>query len=135
FQSLLRQADALDAVSTISGFWSHRADEARPMFGLSLPEYQCQLVLIYTGEVGNGGHVQFFSNRGQKYLDDHLAALEATSLHAFVGTLSRALNMQDDIEGLHLLDQEVWEHSFAVDGALQDFLRKNSNIVLKPERC
>ncbi|MFG5384571.1 hypothetical protein, partial [Yoonia sp. R2-816] len=47
FQSLLRQADALDAVSTISGFWSHRADEARPMFGLSLPEYQCQLVLIY----------------------------------------------------------------------------------------
>lgn len=134
FQSLLEQTDALDAVSTISGFWSHRADEAKTMFGLSLPEYQCQLVLIYSGEVCNGGHFQFFSNRGQKYVDDHLTALEATSLHGLARTLRQAVDIQDDLEGLYLLDQHAWKQSSAIDRALQVFLRKNSNIVLEPER-
>jgi len=127
FQSLLEQTDALEAVSTISGFWSHRADGAKKMFGLSLPEYQCQLVLIYSGEVGNGGHSQFFSNRAQKYIDDLLTALRATSLHDLAQVLGQAVNMQDDMEGLHSLDQQVWEQSLAVDHALQMFLRENSN--------
>jgi len=135
FQSLLEQTDALDAVSTISGYWSHRADETKTQFGLSLPEYQCQLVLIYSGEVGNGGHSQFFSNRGQEYMDDFLTALEATSLHDLACALGQAVDIQEDIESLHPLDQKVWEQSSAVDRALQVFLRKNSNIVLEPERA
>lgn len=104
------------------------------MFGLSLPEYQCQLVRIYTGEVDNGGHTQFFSNRGFKYMDDLLAALEATSLHGLACILRKALGVQDDIEMLHLLDRQVWDQSADVDGALQLFLRQNSDALLKPER-
>ncbi|KQI73763.1 hypothetical protein AN191_02565 [Loktanella sp. 5RATIMAR09] len=134
FQSLLRQKDALEAVSTISGFWSHRADQTKAMFGLSRPEYQCQLVLIYTGEVGNGGHSQFFSNRGHKYIDDLLASLEATLLRDLARILREASKLQSDIEGLHLLDQEVWAQSLKVDGALQRFLRTNSDDVLQQER-
>ena len=134
FQSLLEQTDALEAVSTISGFWSHRADEAKTKFGLSLPEYQCQLVLIYSGEVGNGGHTQYFANRGQYYTDDLLTALEATSLRDLARTLGQAVDIQEDIERLHQLDQQFWEQSSTVDRELQAFLRKNSNIVLVPER-
>lgn len=104
------------------------------MFGLSRPEYQCQLVMIDAEEGGNGGHVQFFCNRGQKYLDDHLAALEATALHGLARALRQAGDMQDDMEGLHLLYQNVREQNSAVDGALHVVLRTNSNIVLEPER-
>ena len=104
------------------------------MFGLSLPEYHCQLVLIYSGEVGNGGHNQFFSNRTQKYIDDLLAALKATSLHDLAQVLNQAADIQDDMERLHSLDQQFWEQSSAVDYALQVFLRENSHIVLVPER-
>ncbi len=134
FQSLLEQADAFDAISTISGFWAHRADEAKAMFGLSLPEYHTQLVLIYTGEVGNGGHVQFFSHRGKKYMDDLLTALEATYLHDLARALGQAGDIQDDVERFHPLDQQVWEQSSAVDRALQVFLRNNTNNVLVQER-
>lgn len=134
FQALLGQADALEAVTTISGFWSHRADETKTTFGLSLPEYQCQLVLIYTGELANGGHTQFFSNRSNQHVDDHLAALEATLLHGLARNLREALHKQTDIEGLHLIDQQAWAQILKVDGALQLFLRKNSDVVLQPER-
>lgn len=134
FQSLLEQVDALDAVTTISGYWSHRTDETRTMFGLSLPEYQCQLVLIYSGEVGNGGHVQFFSNRGQELVNDYLMALDATALHELAHTLRQAVEIKNDFESLHLLDRQMWEQASAVEGALQVFLRENSNIVLRPER-
>lgn len=134
FQALLGQVDAVEAVSTISGFWSHRADDTKRTFGLSLPEYQCQLVLIYTGEVANGGHAQFFSNRGNKHVDDHLAALEATLLHGLARTLREALYIQTDIEGLHVIGQQAWAQISKADGALQLFLRKNSDVVLRPER-
>ncbi len=134
FQALLGQVDALEAVSTISGFWSHRADETKTTFGLSLPEYQCQLVLIYTGEVANGGHSQFFSNRGYKHLDDHLSALEAALLHSLARILREALDLQADIGELHLIDQQAWAQISEVHGALQLFLRKNSDVVLQPER-
>jgi len=134
FESLLRQENPIEAVSTISGFWSHRADKAKTMFGLSRQEYQCQLVLIYSGEVGNGGHSQFFSNRDQKYIDDLLAALEATSLRDLARILREALELQSDVEGLHLLDQQAWAQSLEVDGALQLFLRNNSDDILKQER-
>lgn len=104
------------------------------MFGLSLPEYHCQLVLIYSGEVDNGGHSQFFSNRAQKYIYDLLAALKATSLHDLAQVLSQAVDVQEDMEQLHSLDQQFWEQSLVVDHALQVFLRENSHIVLVPER-
>ena len=134
FQSLLKQTDALDAVSTISQFWSHRTDRIKPRFGLALPEYHCQLVLIYSGEVGNGGHVQFFENRGLKHVEDYVAALEATSLQELAHSLRQAADIHPDAERLHLLDQQMWEHSLTIDEAVQVFLRKNSNIVLEPER-
>lgn len=134
FQALLGQVDALEAVSTLSGFWSHRADETKKTFGLSLPEYQCQLVLIYIREVANGGHTQFFTNRGHQHVEDYLAALEATLLHGLARILRKALDMQTEIEVLHLIDQQAWAQISEVDDALQLFLRQNSDGVLQPER-
>jgi hypothetical protein len=63
-----------------------------------------------------------------------LAALEATLLHDLASILREALDKQADIEGLHSIDQEAWALISEVDGALQLFLRKNSDVVLQPER-
>lgn len=134
FRSLLAHPDSLEATSTISGFWSHRVDEAKPMFGLSRPEYHCQLVLIYTGEVGNGGHSQFFLNRGHDLVDDHVAALDTILSPYLASTLRKAAGIRADTEGLHTLDQQAWPHMSKADQALQMFLRENSEHVLQQER-
>lgn len=133
-QSLLTQEDALGAVLTLSGFWSPRADAAKPMLGLSRSECLCQLVLIYAGEVGNGGHFQFFDNRGFETIDDHVAALEAVSLPSLAKVLREAVKVQNDDEALDVLDREAWRRFPEVYRALQIFLRKTSDDVLKPER-
>jgi hypothetical protein len=133
-QSLLGQADVPGAVSTLSGFWSPRVDAAKPMFGLSRPDYQCQLVLIHTGEVGNGGHAQFFENRGCDHIEEHVAALEAVSLAGLARVLRDAVEIKTDDDRLHVLDQEAWARQSEVHPALLMFLRQNSDDVLKPER-
>jgi len=134
FQTMLDQPNALQAVSTISGFWSNRADDAKPLFDLSLPEYQCQLALIYSGEIGNGGHSQFFANRGHERMDDYIAALEAVSLHDLADVLRKAAETPTDLKNLHRLDKQAWSYMSTLECALQAFLQDNSGQVLQPER-
>ncbi|MEJ2001017.1 MAG: DUF4375 domain-containing protein [Maritimibacter sp.] len=134
FQRLLNHPNALEAVSVISGFWSHRADGAKSMFGLSLPEYRCELALIYSGEVGNGGHSQFFANRGHDRINDYIAALDAVSLPDLGCILAKAAETPIDLQSLHELDEQAWSYMSAVEPALQAFLEDNSNQVLQSER-
>ena len=74
-QRLLHDTNPLDAVHLLADRWSVRTNPKERWFGLSRPEHQVTMVLIYTGEVGNGGHEQFFSNRAGDITARVLAAL------------------------------------------------------------
>ena len=57
-----------------------------------------------------------------------------TSMGGLARILREALHMQTNIEGLHLIDQQAWAQISKADGALQMFLRKNSDVGLQSER-
>ncbi len=80
FKRLLRGTDPLEAVGTLSDRWGVRAKSTGPWLGLSRPEHQVSMALIYVGEVGNGGHTQFFSNRGGEIVARVQAALRDVGL-------------------------------------------------------
>ncbi len=90
FERLVHDSDPLHAISTLSNIWSSRANADLPNFGLSRAEYMIQLCLIYSGEVGNGGHSQFFLNRGGRVIRDTLDALRGVGLPELESTLARA---------------------------------------------
>jgi hypothetical protein len=64
FKRLLHRTDPPEAITALSEMWEVRTQQTGRWLGLSQPEHQVTMVLIYVGEVGNGGHTQFFSNRG-----------------------------------------------------------------------
>lgn len=153
FRRLLFDTPALDAVIALSQLWERRARETVAGFGLSAPEYAVTLCLIYTGEVGNGGHGQFFGNRGGRLVPDTLEALAAVGLARQRGILARActvfpggsvphdrheVGVALDALGdepralLSELDRELWREP--VDGALLAYLRKHAEQLLLPER-
>ena len=108
------------------------------------------LSLIYTGEVGNGGHSQFFLNRGGRIAREVVQALDAASLGRAKHILLRACgvfpggvvpdepeNILDDLPDsarsvLDGLDREL--SAERVDGALLAYLQRNADLVLLPER-
>ena len=98
FDKLLTDTDPVEAVAALSAFWQPRIDSTAAQFGLSLPEYQVQLILIYTGELGNGGHGQFFVNRGVAYLDDTVAALQAVGPEALGDVLGQAEAGEEEVD-------------------------------------
>jgi hypothetical protein len=57
-----------------------RATSTGPWLGLSKPEHQVTMALIYVGEGGNGGHTQLFSNRGGEIVARVQAALRDIGL-------------------------------------------------------
>ncbi|WP_412562822.1 hypothetical protein [Thalassobius sp. MITS945101] len=134
FQSLLIQQDARAAVSTISGFWAYRADESLPLWGLSQSEYFCQLVLISTGEIANGGLTQFVENRGTELMADHIAAMRAVLLDQFADVLVLAELTPSNATALRELDHRAWGLLDGVDRSIQRYLGKNQRSVLVGER-
>ena len=74
-QRLLHQSDPVEAISTLSDRWSVRARGDEPWAGLSKTERDVELVLVYAGEVGNGGHTQFFLNRAGRIVSSVRSAL------------------------------------------------------------
>ena len=134
FGRLLASTDAGDAVATLSGCWANRMRAEAPQFGLAFSEWQVQLILIYTGEVWNGGHMQYVINRG-------------TGLGPATGTASQAVGLRDHAEVLHVLETAGWSEAACaqadasfdaapgdVDGALLAHLRSHASEVLLPER-
>jgi hypothetical protein len=153
FNRLLYETDALEAVGILSDRWNVRARAAGRWLGLSRPEHQVSMVLIYVGEVGNGGHTQFFSNRGGDIAtrvraalrDVGLAPLEVLLEAAFAvfpegevpadcAEVDRILEVcgEDRLAELERLDREV--SRFDPYPRLLAYLRENERDVLRPER-
>ena len=96
FKRLLHGTDPLEAVGALSDRWGVRAKSTAPWFGLSRPEHQVTMVLIYVGEVGNGGHTQFFSNRGGEIATRVQAALREIGIVELDAILGRACTLFPD---------------------------------------
>lgn len=155
FQELIHSRDAIEAVAFLSQFWSTHLDPDKENFGLSEPEYLVQLCLIYSGEVGNGGHVQFFLNRGHDITQRVLHALSALGLVALEQCLREALVVFPDAalpvtcealeqtvggftdaqyERLGELDRMLSREDAGLDDFLLAYLREHQDAVLIEER-
>ena len=153
FHRLLFETESREAVSMLASFWAPRARAELPDWGLAVPEFHVTLCLIYTGEVGNGGHMQFFLNRGRRVAREVLQALIAASLIRENRILQRAIELfpdghipdePDEVEVkldrlpagnellLRELGIELWAK--AVDDTLLAYLRDNARFILLPER-
>lgn len=143
-QSLLWQSAPGPAVETLSQFWSHRADPTLVCFGLSGPEYDVTLAQIYLGEVGNGGHLKYFLNRGFSPVPDTILALHRIDLPR-LGEILQSMVQRvsahdisrlptDVLEQMTMADQAVWACFEVVDEALLTYLRRVSDQILRPER-
>jgi hypothetical protein len=151
-QRLLNGENAIESISRLSGFWSARLRGDEPFFGLAIPEFDVQLVLIYTGEVGNGGHEQYFHNRGVGLVEPTINALNRIGLTELRQTIQNATEilsaLPEDISStrrllstlselqlrrLEALDAEVWNVR-QVDSRLLDYLRSRQAEILLEER-
>ncbi len=112
------------------------------------------MVLIYIGEVGNGGHTQFFSNRGGTMVPNVESALAGIGLDDLSSLLRGAVALfpndfrsldRDGVDVLldgydetHLarldeFDRRIWKTK-GVFERLIEHLRRNESHVLRPER-
>ncbi|MGD9172490.1 MAG: DUF4375 domain-containing protein [Candidatus Thiodiazotropha sp.] len=92
---LLSSSNALNAVYELDSILcsaSHVSTE-KPLFGLSKPSYFVHLVLMYIGEVGNGGHNQYFMNPNGVYANETLEALEKIGLSEIKNVLEKAISI------------------------------------------
>jgi hypothetical protein len=129
----------------LANFWIHRSDEAAFQWGLSKTEYFTQLILIYSGEVNNGGHDQYFLNRSTTYLKDVITALETIGCptHAqrlqSVTSIARSIAKGGELSAkasvtLKDADQQYWATEAELLKFLQSYLRQNADDILRPER-
>jgi hypothetical protein len=92
-RDLLHDPDPIKAVFGLANIWSSRPgrNETDPCFGLLPCQYAVHLFLNYQGDVGNGGHSQFFMNPVGAYANETLAALKELRFQNVHGILSRAV--------------------------------------------
>ena len=150
---LLHETDPLEAIGILSSRWGVRTTLTDRWFGLSRPEHDVEMVLIYVGEVGNGGHTQFFSNRGGEICSRVRAAVREIGLVELGVTLDAACALfpggqvptdRADVDRLFdawdderfanfgPLDERVWKSPVYV--RLLEYLREHESEVLRPER-
>jgi Domain of unknown function (DUF4375) len=112
-----------------------------------------RMFCIYTGEVGNGGHAQFFLNPGGCYAGRVLVALHEMSLDSLEDILRRAIEVfpggqvpPDGDERERLIERfprtalATWDHLsrelYELGGYDEDvlaYLRGNEALLLRPE--
>jgi len=87
------EKDAVGALAELACLWSTRAgrNETGELTGLSPSELAAHLALWYTGDVGNGGHVQYFMNPMGYYAHETLAGLEKLGLEGAAKILGDAV--------------------------------------------
>lgn len=143
------------ALAQLSQFWGVRATigENGDLVGLSRPERNVSLMLVYTGEVGNGGHVQFFLNPSGALAHETVDALTEIEAHESAAILRDAIDLfpnsrvpkdeferdrviQDfqakELDRLNSADQAAW--LLRVDELALAYLRKHRDQVLTPEQ-
>jgi len=159
FQRLLDGGeDDCSAVHELDALWCARPgrSESNQWFGLSRPEFDVHLVLHYLGEVGNGGHQQYFLNPVGRYAAATLDALRRAGLSEVHATLVEACGVfpgghippdttdrrdvveQLDDDGLSLLsrmDGRVFSLATRGWSQLLRYLRDNEADVLTQERA
>jgi hypothetical protein len=153
FKRPLHETDPIEAVGILSERWGVRARQTDPWLGLSQPEHQVTMALIYVGEVGNGGHTQFFSNRGGEITARVHAALQEIGLVELDSILGSACALfpggevpadrkevdrlletwgTDRLAEVDQLDRKLWKLN--VYPRLLAYLREHESDVLRPER-
>lgn len=145
FQRLLHETEAIEAIHILSGFWASRLGENAGSLNVTKTEWTAQLIMIYSGEIMNGGHVQYFLNRNKTYLIPTVLALMELSIISCARALLSASEIvgdnmtlsglsTDDLGELSRLDREVTEHLYDVDTLLLRYLKENEENLLIPER-
>lgn len=156
-RELLYQTEPLQAIYELAQIWSARegVSENRSYFGFSQIEFRVHVLLFYQGEVGNGGHSQFFFNPFGRYASAVGEALDALAFEPFTDLFKRACSVfpgsvvpeahdrrQAFIEQLspeaklllRTLDQEFYTLDRDFHARLLDYLRQNAAQVLQPEQ-
>lgn len=92
FERMLDSATPSEALHQLDSWWCARAGRSMEQrhWGLSQVEFDVHLYLLYLGEVGNGGHSQFFLNPGGDHAMETIEALERLGLADLRGILQRA---------------------------------------------
>lgn len=153
-RELLHDPDSLNAVGELASIWSSRPGrkETDPYFGLLPCQYAVHLFLNYQGDVGNGGHFQFFSNPVGAYANETLLALKELGLRNIHEILSRAVavfpdsrvpmdweerndlmnEFSDDVLDLwSRLDRQLYSVDLACFPLLQKYLRDHESEILE----
>jgi hypothetical protein len=94
-RELLHGNDPIKSIFELANIWSSRPNrnETDPYFGLLPCQYAVHLYLNYQGDVGNGGHAQFFLNPVGAHSNETLAALKELGFGKIHGILSRAVSV------------------------------------------
>jgi hypothetical protein len=153
-RNLLHDNDPIKAVFELANIWSSRLGrkETDPYFGLLPCQYVVHLYLNYQGDVGNGGHSQFFMNSVGAYANETLAALTELRFQNVHEILSRAVavfpasqvpkdsterndlveGFSDDVFALwSQLDRELYSVSGAQWPLLQKYLRDHESEIME----
>ena len=129
FRRLLNSTN-VSAIFELEQLWTARpgVSETAPQFGLSEPEYNVHLALLYAGEVRNDGHTQYFLNPAGRHASETVGALRAIGLTELAEILQRA---RDD---LGKADASFDRESVFLFDSLHEYLVANERHILKPER-
>jgi hypothetical protein len=148
--------DAAEALAQLSRFWSGRAklSETGDLTGLSPAETAAHLALWYFGEVGNGGHTQYFMNPTGSLAHETVAALEMLGLEQAAKTLRDACQMfpgrqvpkeqtarfaaiealdREHYDLLYRSDLAIWAITGQIDIDILRYLQQHKDEVLTPE--
>ena len=138
----------------LPAYGNPRITQVEPWCGLSFTEHNVEMVLIYTGEVGNGGHIPFFLNRAGRVVSHVQGALAEIGLIELSESLRNAVALfpgevvplEDDavervmdawddavLAQLDALDRRVWNVRGVAEHLL-DYLRRGQRDILRPER-
>jgi hypothetical protein len=94
-REILNREDALGAIYALAEIWSSRPGRllSHRHFGLLPCEFNAHLFLNYVGNVGNGGHAQFFLNPVGAFANETLDALNELGFIEIGEILSNAISL------------------------------------------
>ncbi|HVG24862.1 MAG TPA: DUF4375 domain-containing protein [Thermoanaerobaculia bacterium] len=133
FERLLASTDATGALTQLDQVWCARpgVSSSRSRFGLSEPEYDIHLVLLYSGAVMNGGHAQFLEGPLASFAADTVLALHRSGLADLAAVLESAAGLTIS---LRVADATFDAASAGIDPALLQYARLHRDEICVPER-
>jgi len=155
---LLNSPKPVEAVYDLASLWCMREgrSESLPYFGFTVPEFHAHMFLLYSGDVANGGHVQFFLNPVGAYAADVRTALSAMGLASLATIFTRACAVfpdgrvpidtadrrrmlaamsEEQLAVLSAADREYDSVDSAAFAQVLAYLRSNADQVLPIERA